>query len=106
VIETQQAICLVGEILEALEPQSVEWLLDKPVSNSGKLAQKIRAEAAEHGWLWNVEVVFNPDTDIIASEKLAISSDSSILDNVSRWVNFSSYVVTERLPHAWVVDLG
>lgn len=106
VIETQKAICLIGGVLEMLEPQAVEWLLDKPVSNSGKLAQKIRAEAVEHGWLWNVEVVFNPDTVMMSSEKIAISSDSSILDNVSRWVNFSSYVITERLPHAWMVDLG
>jgi len=94
VIETQKAICLIGAVLEMLQPQSVEWLLDKPVSNSGRLAQKIRTEAAEHGWPWNVEVTFNPDTDIIASEKIAISSDSSVLDHVSHWVNFSAYVVS------------
>jgi hypothetical protein len=106
VIETQKAICLIGEVLETLQPQSVEWLLDKPVSNSGRLAQKIRAEAVEYGWPWHVDVTFNPDTDISASEKIAMSSDSSILDNVSRWVNFTSYIIAERLPQAWLVDLN
>lgn len=106
VAETQPAICLIGEMLEALNPHSVEWLLDKPVSNSGRLAQKIRDAAEKHKWPWEVDVVFNPDNAIIASEKIAVSSDSSILDNVSRWVNFSAYVIAERLPQAWIVALG
>ena len=105
VLETSQAILLIGNVLETLTPQSVEWLFDQPVSNSGRLAQKMRTEAAEHGWPWNVTVTFNPDTAISASEKIAISSDSSILDKVSRWMNFSAYLIAEYLPQAWLIDL-
>lgn len=104
--ETQQAICLVGKILATSKPKSVEWLFDKPVSNSGKLAQKIRAEAEEHGWPWSVEVILNPDTTIIASKKIAVSSDSSILDGVTKWLNLSSCLIREYLPETWLIDLS
>lgn len=103
--ETQNAICLIGDVLETLQPESVEWLFDKPVSNSGRLAQKVRLKAEEHDWPWNVEVALNPDTVIISSEKIAISSDSSVLDGVARWINFSSYLIAEHLPQTWLVDL-
>lgn len=105
VIETQQAIELIGAVLCNLEPQSVTWLFDAPISNSGRLAQRIRTEAAAHSWPWNAEVTFNPDTAIIASEQIAISSDSHVLDGAARWVNFSAYLFAQRLPDAWVIDL-
>src|SRR5947199_6159596 len=40
--ETDQAINLIGAALEGLRPQSVAWLLDRPISNSGRLAKRIR----------------------------------------------------------------
>jgi hypothetical protein len=103
--ETQEAILLIGKTLEALEPRSVEWLFDKPVSNSGRLAQYIRDKAEEHDWPWSAEVIFNPDTAISSSEKVAVSSDSSVLDNVARWINFSTYLITTYLPRTWLIDL-
>ncbi|GAK54837.1 hypothetical protein U27_01668 [Candidatus Vecturithrix granuli] len=105
VTETQQAFELIGAVLCNLKPQSVTWLFDAPISNSGRLAQRIRTEAAAHGWPWNAEVVLNPDTALIASEQIAISSDSHILDGAMRWVNFSAYLLTSCLPDAWVIDL-
>jgi hypothetical protein len=44
--ETERAILLAGEALELLGPSSVEWLLDSPVSNSGRLAARVREVAA------------------------------------------------------------
>ena len=39
--ETDRAILMIGEALQRLAPSSVWWLLDRPVSNSGRLAAKI-----------------------------------------------------------------
>jgi hypothetical protein len=103
--ETLMAIQLVGDVLQTLEPRSVEWLLDQPVSNSGRLAQKIRKEAKTYHWPWKATVVMNPDTVIMDSEKIAVSSDSSMLDHVHHWVNLSVYVIVERINQAWVIDL-
>ncbi|HEX8137991.1 MAG TPA: DUF434 domain-containing protein [Pyrinomonadaceae bacterium] len=104
--ETERAVQMTGEALAHLGPASVRWLLDKPISNSGRLAQKVRDLAQEHAWPWTVEVVFNPDAEISASaETVAVTSDSSILDRAARWLNFNGYLIDKYLPQAWVVDL-
>ena len=104
--ETERAILLAGAALEALGPRSVLWLLDRPVSNSGRLAQKIRGLAGERGWPWEVEVEFNPDRSILASPRLAVTSDSTILEGVAAWVDFAGFLVARHVPRAWVVDLS
>lgn len=105
VLETEEALHLIGKTLQSLAPASVLWLLDRPVSNSGRLAQTLREAAALHGWPWRVEVVLNPDADIPTTGRIAITSDSSILDRVARWVNFSAHLITAHLPQAWRIDL-
>lgn len=105
VMETQPAIELIGGVLGKLAPKSVIWLFDAPISNSGRLAQHIRTNAAAHDWPWNAEVLLNPDTALIDSDQIAISADSHVLDEAVHWVNFSIYLFTQHLSDAWVIDL-
>jgi hypothetical protein len=104
--ETDTAIQLIGETLEILHPKSVEWVLDSPISNSGRLAQRIRDLANEKGWNWNVETLFNPDAAIVKSKRVVISSDSHILDGIVRWLNLDRYLIGERLADSWLIDLS
>src|SRR4029434_6236252 len=62
--ETEAAIQLIGHSLGALKTKSVNWLPDRPVSNSGRLAKLIRDYASPNGWPWTVQTVFNPDREI------------------------------------------
>lgn len=105
VSETELAIRLIGETLEGLRPASARWLLDRPVSNSGRLAARLRETAQERVWPWEVEVVFNPDAELAAADRVAVTSDSVVLDAARRWVNFADHLVRKSLPDAWVVDL-
>jgi hypothetical protein len=104
--ETETAIQLIGEALEILHPESVDWVLDSPISNSGRLAQRIRDLADQKGWNWNIETLFNPDAAILKSKRVVISSDSHILDGTERWFNFNRYLIGERLADSWVIDLS
>jgi len=106
VVETETAIRLIAESLENLRPKSVEWLLDSPISNSGRLAKRIRDLADAKGWNWKVETLFNPDAAITRSKRVVISSDSYILDGAERWLNFNRYLVAERLADSWLIDLS
>ena len=106
VIETDKAIRLIGNALRTFRPKSVAWLLDRPISNSGRLAKRIRGLANERGWPWSVETVFNPDREIVASDKIVISSDGPLLDRVQRWVNFNRYLVESRKGQPWLIDLN
>jgi hypothetical protein len=106
VVETESAVRLIGETLEALQPLSATWFLDKPVSNSGRLAHRMIDLSAERGWQWDVQLVMNPDAAISSSNLISITSDSVILDRTSRWINFGRYLIERNLPSAWVVNLG
>ena len=91
--ETDRAIMMIGDALHRLAPSHVLWLLDRPVSNSGRLSAKLIDLAARHNWPWEVEVVFNPDAAIIASPAIAITTDSSILDGVEKWTDLKTHLL-------------
>ena len=104
--ETHQAIELIGEVFAMLAPESVVWLLDRPISNSGRLANRIRQFAREKGWNWSVEVAFNPDAEMAASDRIVISSDSHLLDQVTRWLNLNRILIDRYLAESWLIDLS
>lgn len=106
VAETEKAICLAGELLAEAKPSAVTWLLDQPVSNSGRLAGRIRELAAEHRWPWSVEVVMNPDKVLRESDQIIVTSDSNILDAPVKWINLNCLLIEGKLTEAWVIDLG
>ena len=104
--ETERAILLAGEALAALAPSSVLWLLDSPVSYSGRLAARVREVAAGRGWPWEVRAEFNPDREIVNSDRVAVTTDSNVLDGVARWLDLGRMIVERHVPGAWVIDLG
>lgn len=105
--ETERAVALALDSLGALAPATVRWLLDRPVSNSGRLAQKVEALARARGHAWAVETVFNPDREMArARAAVAVTSDSNVLDAVARWTNLGAHLVARHVPNAWVVDLS
>jgi hypothetical protein len=104
--ETRHAIELIGNVLHFFAPESVLWLFDKPVSNSGQIAAIVREIAGHHRWNWQTELVENPDQTILDSHKLAITSDSAILDRVVHWVNLGAYLITKHFHDAWLIDFS
>ncbi|MCS6884756.1 MAG: DUF434 domain-containing protein [Acidobacteriota bacterium] len=104
--ETVRAIAILGETLMKYQPSSVTWLLDSPVSNSGRLASKIRAVAEEKGWSWDVEVFFNPDTIMINSGQIVATSDSAVISKGVRWVNLIAEVILANSNSYWLVDFA
>ena len=102
--ETTAALHLVGTHYPTLP---LHWLLDRPVSNSGRLAGTIRELATANDWPWEVDLVDNPDADLVAQrERPVVSSDRFILDNCSRWFNLGTELVLRVLPQARIVDLN
>jgi hypothetical protein len=104
--ETETSIQLIGESLAALQVKSARWLLDRPISNSGRLAKLIRDAASQRGWPWRVETVFNPDREIVSAQGIVVSSDGPLLDKANRWTNFSHYLIERKLDSVWLIDLS
>ena len=105
VVETAPALEAVGRTLKRLGPREVVWLLDRPVSNSGRLATLIARTAAAHGWPWRVELVPNPDPLLAAAPEIVATADSMVLDRCARWFNLTGEVVRAHAPSAWLVRL-
>lgn len=103
--ETRPAIERIGEILYGHRIAAGVWLLDRPVSNSGRLKAMIDAIAAERGWLWRVELEDDPDRRLAMCDDVVATADSAILDCVRAWVNLAAAVVVESAAAAWIVDL-
>ena len=106
VTETIPAIELIGVFLAQAGVGKTEWLLDSPVSNSGRLKGFIREVAEKRGCQWEVRLVLNPDTELIKSDAVVASSDSVILDECGRWVNLAAEIIREKIPSAKIIDLS
>ena len=85
--ETLPAIETIADTLNNLNISEVIWLLDQPVSNSGRLKKLIRSFADDNSLNWDIQLVPNPDTVLIVANALIASSDSNILDRCKQWLN-------------------
>lgn len=104
--ETVPALKLVGEAVTGWGVTCCRWLLDKPVSNSGRLRAFIGEVAAAAGWQMPVELVFNPDQTLSETECVIATSDSVVLDRCQHWVNVAREIIAKRIPQARLVDLS
>ncbi len=106
--ETLPAVALIGRVLaDELEVARCTWLLDAPVSNSGRLKATLESAAREAGWDWTVRLIPNPDVELSAAMGVAIATaDAEILDACGRWFALSRHVVTSHVPAARVMDLS
>ncbi|RMG08570.1 MAG: DUF434 domain-containing protein [Planctomycetota bacterium] len=104
-----RAIALAERRLAARGWRAVptRWLLDAPVSNTGRLAARIRAHAREAGLDWSVEVVPDPDALLAAPAPphVAATSDAAVQDRCGPWIDLAAEAIRADLPGAWIVDL-
>lgn len=105
VTETIPAVELIGGFLEDSGIARALWLLDSPVSNSGRLKKLIGELALENNWDWEIELLTSPDAELIKSDVVVVSSDSVVLDNCKRWVNLATEIIKEKLASVRVIDL-
>ena len=106
VTETIPAIELIGEFLKDKSVSESLWLLDSPVSNSGRLKKLIGELAQKKGWKLNVELLPSPDAELIKTDNIIASSDSVVLDRCKKWVNLARAIIEEKLPDTWLLDLS
>ncbi len=104
VAESDLAISLIGAWLARQHMASAHWLLDAPVSNSGRLKGRLLQQARLHQWDWHVELVADPDGLLRESNHIVASADSFVLDAAARWTNLARQVIGHSVPDAWVVD--
>lgn len=114
VAETGPALHAIRDALDAAAPTAVDWLLDRPVSNSGRLAAMIREAADGRPWtaacVPDPDLLLRPDTplpgddDADAGPFVAVTADAGVLDRCGRWCDLAG-AVADTLPDVWRLDL-
>lgn len=104
--ETIPALTLIGRFLADHDCRETRWLLDRPVSNSGRLKKIIGGLALQKHWLWDVTLDNNPDKMLISlQDQIVVSADSYVIENSERWVDISSPIIA-GIEGTQVLDLG
>ena len=103
VMETQQSIVAVGAALQELNVGECTWLIDRPVSNSAQIKSIIDEVGQTHNFNWTTELPNDPDSIMIQSSRIAISSDSLILDTGPNWYNLLHFIFTNQLTNAKIL---
>ncbi len=103
--ETLPAIESIAEYLGGAGIGAVDWYLDRPVSNSGRLRSLMTKVLAASPIRWNIDLVDDTDGTLAAYPGTVATSDSWILDRCTAWVNLAADIIESRLPEAWTVDL-
>ena len=106
VTETIPALQLIGQFLKEIAVAKALWLLDSPVSNSGRLKTLIGQLAQKNNWNWEIKLLLSPDNELIKTDHIVASSDSVVLDRCKRWVNLARAIIEQKLPKAQLVDLS
>ncbi len=104
--ETIPALELIIDFVGSLRPAEVVWLLDKPVSNSGRLKKIIDDTLLGDFDNFFVRLSVNPDAELISTGAIVVSSDSVVLDNCSRWTNLAEEIIRHKIPSAKLIDFS
>lgn len=101
--ETLPAVKLILEHFEEAGIQAVDWYLDRPVSNSGRLKVFMAGVVSSGRVRWNIELVDSADPVLAASNDVVATSDSWILDRCAAWVNLAADIIEARVPNCWKI---
>ncbi len=109
--ETKQAVELIAAFLAGLETPRVDWYLDRPVSNSGRLKLRIEEILADLASLgssdpsWHITLPDSPDAVLRDYGGVIATTDSAVLDVCNCWINLAGEIIDRHIPSAWKVDL-
>ncbi|MFK8005872.1 MAG: DUF434 domain-containing protein [Saprospiraceae bacterium] len=102
--KTEIAIILIGNVLKKMEVSSVEWYLDAPISNSGRLKKILLEISQKYQFNWTVELVNNPDKILAENGKIIVSSDGWVIDHAINWFNLGGHLMNHEMENLNILE--
>ena len=107
--ETERAVDVLVDVVDSMRPSEALLCVDRPVSNSGRLAELVRSTAAAKGSCLRARTADRVDESLKTSGAVIATADSAILDACGSWVSLARITV-ERLgaeaDPKWLLDLS
>ena len=100
--ETTQALGLLIDLLVAAAPAEVLFLLDAPISGSGKLAARIRGLMAERGLPGDAQAVKVPEQVMVGYRGIIATSDTALIDQSEQVFDLAGHLITEQLKTPYI----
>lgn len=104
--ETAVAVEIVGRCLVKAGVTDIRWLFDSPVSNSGKLKTLVAEIAEKNNWNWDIQLLTNPDSEMIKGNRLVATADSIVLDKCKQWINLAAAITQYEKLNAKIINLS
>lgn len=103
--KTDLAIIEIGKALEKKKVKKAYFYLDAPVSNSGRLRERIIQLSESFDFELQVDIINNVDT-VLEKLEHVITSDAIILDKCISWFNLTKIIIEDKLENYPFIDLG
>jgi hypothetical protein len=94
---TEEAIQFIIRTLKEWKPRQTLFLLDAPISMSGRLAEEIRDRLKRDNLLGDAMAVKVPEKILIGFPGIVATSDTDIIDRSKKVLDLAGYVVTKRI---------
>jgi hypothetical protein len=94
---TNQALGLIIDLLIAAATTDILFLLDSPISASGKLATRIRGLMKEQGLRGDAQAVKVPEQLMIGYEGIIATSDTALIDQSNQVFDLADHIITQHL---------
>lgn len=103
--QTDKALDLLGKFFYQFSVPEVKFFVDAPVSNSGRLRNRILDFSPSWGLPVGIELVPNVDP-VLANMDRIVTGDSVLLDTCKSWFNLSRVIIELYVKDAWIIDLN
>lgn len=94
---TEEAIQFILRALKKWKPHRTLFLLDAPISMSGRLAEEIRDRLKRENLLGDAMAVKVPEKILIGFPGIIATSDTDIIDRSKKVLDLAGYVITKRI---------
>jgi hypothetical protein len=94
---TAQALDLIMDFLHTAGLVEVRFLLDSPITGSGKLAARIRAMMQEYGINGDAAAVKVPERIMAGFQGIIATSDGAVIDQAEQVFDLAGHLITAHL---------
>jgi hypothetical protein len=95
--ETEEAVQLIIRVLKKWKPRQTLFLLDAPISMSGKLAEEIRDRLKQANLPGDATAVKVPENILIGFSGVIATSDTAIINQSKKVLDLAGYIITKRI---------
>jgi hypothetical protein len=107
--ETERAVDILVALVQTMSPAEAVVYLDRPVSNSGRLAALIERAASTSGSKLRAMTWDGVDQTLKRSTAVVATADSAILDACGPWLGLANMAIEQHRPEMeplWLLNLS